>query len=387
MNDVKSTGLSVLQEIFGANCFPEALDQRLRTLVEQKEVQFDALAAEVERCIGQSKPETWNRTYFILRTAMNNFPPGSENFNWAVYKLLQLLIFTRDPRLLEIQSLLAAFIDQNQELATSDRFRPELEKLERKLGALVRTKTSMYPRSRIQVNSTAFLRAAMNLRPEDCVPTQSDSSFFVLGTCFAENLHREMEQRGLAATIINHQEETAVDLIFSDLTERDQFVELIEPTSNPCVILTLGFAETTSLDKMTESEKSESLDKFRSPEFISECITTGARKLRNINSNVRIFVTVSPVPLEGTASSFNVFEANAVSKSIVRYAVALACRQDSAISYFPSYEIVTQIANSAGVCPFGEDDGHPRHVNEALVSVICSLFLDVYCPWLPAGEN
>ena len=272
------------------------------------------------------------------------------------------------------------FVDEKQELRNSERTNAKTKRIKKSIKALKRTKSSWYPRARMQVNSRSYIKSALRLNPGDDQPTEPESSFFVSGTCFAENIHAVLENHGLQSTRISGQEEIPAELLFSEIAGIKDLVEIIRSERFPCFIFTLGFAESEALDKSTSivdvEQPTLSLGKFQSPEFISESLVEGVGKLRAINSNLRVFLTVSPVPLEGTASRYSVFEANSISKSIVRFATALACEKDPSITYFPSYEIVTQVAPSAGICAFGDDDGHPRHVNKELVSLICSLFLE-----------
>jgi hypothetical protein len=63
--------------------------------------------------------------------------------------------------------------------------------------------------------------------------------------------------------------------------------------------------------------------------------------VRRINPNIRLFLTVSPVPLMATATQQQVAVATMHSKSVLR-AVAGELYQDHGfVDYFPSYEIIT----------------------------------------------
>jgi len=66
-----------------------------------------------------------------------------------------------------------------------------------------------------------------------------------------------------------------------------------------------------------------------------------AARLRLVNPNARIILTVSPVPLAATASGNHVLPATIYSKSVLRAAAQEACEDLPEIFYFPSYEIVT----------------------------------------------
>ncbi len=63
--------------------------------------------------------------------------------------------------------------------------------------------------------------------------------------------------------------------------------------------------------------------------------------VRGINPNLRIILTVSPVPLAATATGDHVLRANTYSKSVLRAVAEELSAPDPAIAYFPSYEIIT----------------------------------------------
>ncbi|MGV3549944.1 GSCFA domain-containing protein [Rhizobium sp.] len=63
--------------------------------------------------------------------------------------------------------------------------------------------------------------------------------------------------------------------------------------------------------------------------------------LRAINPDVRLIFTVSPVPLVATAEGRHVLEATTYSKSLLRVAAEMICREADNAFYFPAYEIVT----------------------------------------------
>lgn len=86
------------------------------------------------------------------------------------------------------------------------------------------------------------------------------------------------------------------------------------------------------------------------------------------NPRGRVIVTVSPVPLRATFRRVHSVIANSASKSMLRAAVdAFVGRHEDAVSYFPSYELVTAIERD----PFEEDN---RHVKPEVVNRIMRLF-------------
>lgn len=69
-------------------------------------------------------------------------------------------------------------------------------------------------------------------------------------------------------------------------------------------------------------------------------LRTAIGYVRDVNPDVRILLTVSPVPLIATAADEHVLVSTVYSKSVLRVAAA-AFEADPAVAYFPSYEIVT----------------------------------------------
>lgn len=79
---------------------------------------------------------------------------------------------------------------------------------------------------------------------------------------------------------------------------------------------------------------------FATDEIVSD-LNKLIRMLRTINPKVRLILTVSPVPLVATASDNHVLVATTYSKSVLRVAAEEVVRENAAVRYFPSYEIVT----------------------------------------------
>lgn len=63
--------------------------------------------------------------------------------------------------------------------------------------------------------------------------------------------------------------------------------------------------------------------------------------LKKVKSEVKIILTVSPVPLVATATNNHVINATSYSKSVLRVAAQELANKNKDIIYFPSYEIIT----------------------------------------------
>lgn len=68
-------------------------------------------------------------------------------------------------------------------------------------------------------------------------------------------------------------------------------------------------------------------------------------ELQAINRNLKIILTVSPVPLVATYSDNNVLVASTYSKSVLRAAVGEIEAKYGHVAYFPSYEIISHPAS------------------------------------------
>lgn len=113
-------------------------------------------------------------------------------------------------------------------------------------------------------------------------------------------------------------------------------------------------------------------------EAIAACIA-GIRSV----TDAALVVTISPVPIDsaiGLATHHlkSAIEVDCVSKSRIRSAFDEAFAReratDSAIWYFPSFEIVRWIAPLLPIPAFGLDDAASRHVSSPILDGVCSLF-------------
>jgi hypothetical protein len=71
------------------------------------------------------------------------------------------------------------------------------------------------------------------------------------------------------------------------------------------------------------------------------------QRLKTINPQVKVVLTVSPVPLIATFEPRNVLVSTTYSKSVLRVAAEMAYRQYDWVEYFPSFEIITGNYNNS----------------------------------------
>lgn len=97
-------------------------------------------------------------------------------------------------------------------------------------------------------------------------------------------------------------------------------------------------------------------------------------RVRSVNEDVKIILTVSPVPLVATMEDRSVVVSTTYSKSVLRVAAQQILDQHACVDYFPSYEMIT--AGYAAGTAFGDDW---REVREDAVSRVMRVFLKHYC--------
>ena len=116
---------------------------------------------------------------------------------------------------------------------------------------------------------------------------------------------------------------------------------------------------------------------FRVGEIVQD-MRAAVAQLREINPNLRILLTVSPVPLVATATGKHVYVANAYSKAALRAAAEEIAEAESSVTYFPALEIVLGMEVGANF------EADLRNVSAAGVArVLDALFL---CCRLPSSE-
>lgn len=124
------------------------------------------------------------------------------------------------------------------------------------------------------------------------------------------------------------------------------------------------------------------------PERFALCVLSHAEILEALETfwellkayghpEVKLLVTVSPVPMRASFSGQDALVANTYSKSTLRSAVGEFVRGHDGVDYFPSYEIATLTLRTTA---FQEDN---RHVAPALVHAIVDKVAGAYCEAAP----
>jgi hypothetical protein len=96
------------------------------------------------------------------------------------------------------------------------------------------------------------------------------------------------------------------------------------------------------------------------------------RLLHELNSNFRMIVTVSPVPMDATFSGFDIAVANTYSKAILRVSGEQFARNHSDVDYFPSFDMISLSPRAVAY------KADCLHVTEESVRRVIGEFLRIY---------
>jgi tetratricopeptide (TPR) repeat protein len=237
--------------------------------------------------------------------------------------------------------------------------------------------------------------------------------FFTMGSCFARNLSESLTESGYAShhmEISEYINTTFANRVFVDwLRDADideaictRFVELLprrwskesalQAIKNSDVfILTLGVAP-AFFDRETGSFVLPRPTALNSRALAEKYLfrTTSVKEnvdnvlylldfIRSISPEIKIVVTVSPVPLQASFEFESAVQADCLSKSIMRLTAHEVVNNSniSNIFYWPSFEIFRWAGSNAGDF-YAADDGAAWHVSEDKVSSTVRAFVEMF---------
>jgi hypothetical protein len=117
--------------------------------------------------------------------------------------------------------------------------------------------------------------------------------------------------------------------------------------------------------------------KFVNQDFgqVFEAMAKSLDQIRNLNPNIRVLLTVSPVPLTATATGGHVLVSTTYSKSVLRAVAGKLAQENDWVDYFPSYEIVT--APVFGGSAYADNQ---RSIRPEGVSFVMNHFFETIAP-------
>ena len=238
------------------------------------------------------------------------------------------------------------------------------------------------------------------------IKLNKESEIASIGSCFARNISDQLTSLGYSNMYTIRIEENANSprllntiCLNSDFMEDpgkklnqrfefkyENFAELVKRLNLLIITFGVGFDLVNSktneladdLKNISQSIKSgEYIFRFPTIKEQSNYISSSINNIKKINSNLPIFVTVSPVPLSGYIGDNHVFTANTISKSNLILSVQEAKKLTNFI-YIPTYELITSIAPAVMVGNLWGDAKTKRHPNKKLVAEICKAFINLF---------
>lgn len=165
------------------------------------------------------------------------------------------------------------------------------------------------------------------------------------------------------------------------LSRRNDISDVYEGLINSeVVIITLGYVEAWYdnlagcwLNSMPLPHSSNDTKRFTFKRFdVDESMTMLLEALDLMASkNIKIILTVSPVPLRTTMVDSDCVVANEFSKSVLRVCAERLKKEIKNVDYYPSYEMV----RTSGLSSFKEDN---IHVHDSVVGKITKHMIEKY---------
>jgi hypothetical protein len=149
------------------------------------------------------------------------------------------------------------------------------------------------------------------------------------------------------------------------------------------VVMTLGLVETwfdtrsgvvfNGLNVVAVKNRRATTGFFNATvEQVVQVLSEALEKLVVRNPQVKVVITVSPVPMGQTFTDSDVFMANTYSKAVLRVAAQMLTARFDFVDYYPSYEMVM---NSPRALAWADDQ---IHVSPAVVDKVVATFSERY---------
>jgi hypothetical protein len=219
---------------------------------------------------------------------------------------------------------------------------------------------------------------------------RKNNRFFTQGSCFAEHIHSALISMGYES----HWEKWVEDInsplalaaMFNKRATHDsQFCSLVGRSD--VAVITVGvapcwFKKSDDTFVINNALNLREIDGYYQRTLtVEECkkyLAIALSRLSHLNENIKIVLTLSPVPLARTFEFNSAIVADAVSKSVLRAAIhELIGMYPDKFFYFPSYEMVTWLGRYRGDA-FGAEGVGPRHVSAFYLDAILRSFIRNY---------
>jgi hypothetical protein len=224
-----------------------------------------------------------------------------------------------------------------------------------------------------------------------------NSKIFGLGSCFAVNFINYIANLGhhanssVLAEDINSPKNNKLLLQYIFQNKNSRFANLLKSSKSEFnsidfefiktsiensshIVLTLGSAyhlidtQILSSDNVVLKPHQGTVTVLSEFNEIKENIEEIIDIIKEVNPNVTIFLTVSPIPLKGIMHHQSAIVANHLSKSILRSAAHFIHRENCI--YLPIYDVVNVAGLYSNEALFGLDDGNARHLNGRVIKSI-----------------
>ena len=159
---------------------------------------------------------------------------------------------------------------------------------------------------------------------------------------YYDPLRPSLEPNGFASKseVISARERTCKSLILS-VKQSTTFVFTLGLTERWLNTSTdMEYAQCPGVHVGLFNEAEHSPDNLQLPDLLS-AMSTSFRVLRTLNPDLKVLLTVSPVPLAATFQDKHILVATVEAKSVLRTAASLCCQKYSYVDYFPSYELIS----------------------------------------------
>jgi hypothetical protein len=235
--------------------------------------------------------------------------------------------------------------------------------------------------------------------PEAIVVTQ--------GSCFARNLAASLARQGARVAHLNVNEfinttianamffehvfkgadcDPAIRQLFGKIVGAGQVAEFRDLVYRcRAFVLTIGVAPcwfVKGTDQLVLEPDKRRMDQFEmrttAPDWNADNIRRVIAAVRSANPAARIFLTLSPAPLNYSFEFPSTIVGDCLSKSVLRVAIHQVLSQSpQGVRYWPSFEVVRWVGSHLGPV-FGAEDNHPRHVSDFVVDAIVRSFIRVH---------